>query len=59
VIWAETGGPPITEEPELKGFGSRLIARSVSGQLGGELVYDWQDSGLVVTVKMRQENLAR
>jgi len=44
--------------PVLKGFGSRLIARSVSGQLGGELVYDWQDSGLVVTVKMRQKGLA-
>ena len=58
VIWAETGGPPISEEPVLKGFGSRLIARSVSGQLGGELLYDWQDSGLVVTIKMQQERLA-
>ncbi len=58
VIWAETGGPTISEEPTLKGFGSRLIARSVSGQLGGELLYDWQDSGLVVTVKMQQERLA-
>ena len=58
VIWAETGGPPITEEPVLKGFGSRLTARSVSGQLGGELAYDWQESGLVVTVRMRQDRLA-
>lgn len=58
LIWAETGGPPVTENPELKGFGSRLIARSVSGQLGGELVYDWQESGLVVTVRMRPERLA-
>ncbi len=58
VIWAETGGPPILEEPVLKGFGSRLIARSVSGQLGGELIYDWQDCGLVVTVRMRQDRLA-
>ena len=58
VIWAETGGPPITETPVLKGFGSRLIARSVSGQLGGELVYDWQQSGLVVTVRMHQARLA-
>ncbi len=58
VIWAETGGPPITTEPVLTGFGSRLIARSVSGQLGGELVYEWQESGLVVTVKMRQDRLA-
>lgn len=58
LIWAETGGPPITEKPELKGFGSRLIARSVAGQLDGELVYDWQESGLVVTVRMHQARLA-
>lgn len=58
VIWSETGGPPIAETPVLKGFGSRLIARSVSGQLGGELIYDWQEDGLVVTVRMRQARLA-
>ena len=51
--------PSITEKPVLKGFGSQLIARSVAGQLGGELVYDWQDSGLVVTVRMHQSRLAR
>lgn len=58
VVWAETGGPSISEEPVLKGFGSRLVARSVSGQLGGELVYDWQESGLVVTIHMSQDRLA-
>ena len=58
VIWAETGGPSISEKPVLKSFGSQLIARSVSGQLGGELVYDWQQSGLVVTVRMHQARLA-
>lgn len=58
LIWSETGGPSITEVPELKGFGSRLIARSVAGQLAGELDYDWQESGLVVTVRMRQDRLA-
>jgi len=58
VIWAETGGPTITEEPVLTGFGSKLIARSVSGQLGGKIEYDWQESGLVVTVRLRQDRLA-
>ena len=58
LIWAETGGPIVYEEPELKGFGSQLIARSVSSQLGGELLYDWQPSGLVATVRMREEKLA-
>ena len=58
LIWAETGGPPIVGHPELTGFGSRLIARTVSSLLGGELTYDWQESGLVVTIAMRPEKLA-
>ena len=58
LIWAETGGPSIVARPELTGFGSRLVARSVSSQLGGELTYDWQESGLVVTIAMRQDNLS-
>lgn len=57
LIWVETGGPAITAEPVLKGFGSELIARTVSGQLGGELNYDWQESGLVVTIRLRQDCL--
>ena len=58
VMWAETGGPAIREVPILKGYGSQLIARCVSGQLGGHLDYDWQENGLVVTVRMRQDRLA-
>jgi len=58
VIWAETGGPAIIEAPVLKGFGSRITARSVAGQLGGGLNYDWQESGLIVTIRMRQARLA-
>ena len=58
LIWAETGGPPIVEQPELTGFGSGLIARIVSNQLRGELAYDWQESGLVVTIAMPEAQLA-
>lgn len=57
VTWTETGGPLIPEARTLKGFGSKLVARSVAGQLGGELVYDWQESGLVVTIRMDRERL--
>lgn len=59
LVWAETGGPSIDKEPVLKGFGSQLIARTVSGQLGGEIVYDWQESGLVASIRMSQERLAQ
>ena len=58
LIWAETGGPPIVGKPELAGFGSRLVDRMVSSQLRGELVYDWQEAGLVVTVGMPEDRLA-
>jgi len=59
LIWTETGGPSITEVPKLEGFGSKLIARSVSGPLGGELTYDWRESGLVVTARMRVARMAK
>jgi two-component sensor histidine kinase len=58
IVWAETGGPAIVEQPELTGFGSKLIARTVASQLGGQLTYDWQESGLVVTIEMRPDRLA-
>lgn len=57
LIWAETGGPSIEHPPELTGFGSRLINRSVTSNLGGGLTYDWQPTGLVVTLRMRKDRL--
>lgn len=58
LIWAESGGPLIVGRPQLTGFGSKLIARTVSNQLGGQLTYDWQENGLVVTIGMRPDRLA-
>ena len=58
LTWAEDGGPPIEGEPEMHGFGSKLISRSMSRQFDGGLSYDWQASGLVVTLRMRKDRLA-
>lgn len=58
LMWAETGGNTIAETPQLTGFGSRLVERSISGQLGGEVSYDWQEAGLVVTIRMPADQLA-
>ena len=41
LTWQERGGPPVNEPPERKGFGTQMTARSVVGQLGGSLTYDW------------------
>lgn len=58
VVWAETGGPPIEGLPEMTGFGSRLVRRSMTEQLGGSIDYDWQPTGVVVTLRMQKDRLA-
>jgi two-component sensor histidine kinase len=58
VVWAETGGPSIERVPDLHGFGSRMISRSLAHELGGELSYDWRSTGVVITLRMRRQKLA-
>lgn len=57
VVWAETGGPAISGAPDMHGFGSKLISRSIAHDLAGSLSYDWQESGLVATLRMRKDRL--
>lgn len=59
IIWSETGGPAVPGEPEMTGFGSRMIHRSVVSQLGGSLSYDWQPSGLVATLTAQRARMER
>lgn len=58
VIWTERGGPPVTAPAEPAGFGSKLVAQSVSGQLGGTISYAWPATGVVVTLRMSTARLA-
>ncbi len=43
--WIERGGPPV-KAPARKGFGSRLIERSITGDLGGKVTIDFNPEGL-------------
>jgi two-component sensor histidine kinase len=45
--WRETGGPPVVA-PERRGFGSRLIERSVTGELQGRVHADYGTDGLTL-----------
>ncbi|MDP8913304.1 MAG: PAS domain-containing protein [Pseudomonadota bacterium] len=58
LIWMERGGPPVEAPPEPNGFGSKLVHRSVSKQLGGAIEYDWSGDGLIVTLRLDRERLA-
>ncbi|MCR5874627.1 PAS domain-containing protein [Phenylobacterium sp. J426] len=49
--WRERGGPTVAP-PQRRGFGSRLIERSLKGALGGEAVLDFSPEGLVCRINL-------
>ncbi len=57
VVWTERGGPPVDSPTGQGGFGSRLINRAMSMQLGGTITCDWAAEGVVVTLTMNKESL--
>jgi two-component sensor histidine kinase len=59
IRWIERGGPEIVEPPTPSGFGSKLVERIVSQQLGGSIGYEWQPEGAIVTLQMSKARLAR
>jgi len=48
--WVEQGGPPVTR-PDRAGFGTRLIERTVAGEIGGAATIDYRAEGLVFTAE--------
>ena len=50
--WMESGGPPVAP-PTRRGFGSRLIERSLRGEMKGEATMDFRPSGLVCVMEAR------
>ncbi|PHY14029.1 histidine kinase [Caulobacter sp. B11] len=50
LTWTETGGPPVTP-PTRRGFGSRLIERSLRGELKGAASMDYRPEGLVCAMR--------
>ncbi|MGZ6040072.1 MAG: HWE histidine kinase domain-containing protein [Phenylobacterium sp.] len=51
IDWRETGGPPVVA-PTRRGFGSRLIERSLQGQLGGEATLDYAPDGVRCRIRL-------
>jgi PAS domain S-box-containing protein len=49
LTWVERGGPPVTP-PQRRGFGSRLIERSLVQDLDGEATLSFESAGLVCRV---------
>jgi two-component sensor histidine kinase len=50
LCWREQGGPLVTP-PTRKGFGTRLIERSLALELSGEVNLGYEPEGVVCTIK--------
>ena len=50
IVWSERGGPKVDPTSAPTGYGSRLVERSVTGQLRGSIKYDWEPNGVCVTL---------
>jgi two-component sensor histidine kinase len=48
--WIERGGPPV-RPPAHEGFGSRLIQRSLSAEIGGRVTVDYASEGLACVME--------
>jgi two-component sensor histidine kinase len=59
IMWTERGGPAISAPATLAGFGSKLIHRSMAAQLGGSIDFDWSPEGVVATLRMSKDRLAK
>jgi two-component sensor histidine kinase len=59
LTWTERGGPPVTAPTNNGGFGSKLITRSLTAQLGGSIDCQWFKEGVVVTINISKDRLAR
>jgi two-component sensor histidine kinase len=52
IKWEETGGPPVTHERLPRGFGTRLIERTVKQELDGDVQIEFAPTGLVCVLRV-------
>lgn len=48
MLWRETGGPPVTP-PRRTSFGTQLIQRVLTTEIGGRVDLDFRSEGVVFT----------
>jgi two-component sensor histidine kinase len=59
VVWTERGGPPVASPIGEGGYGSKLLNRSMTAQLGGSISCDWSAEGVIITLHMIKDRLTR
>lgn len=59
LAWKESKGPAVSGVPQKKGFGSQFTERTLQGQFGGDLDYEWEPDGVKIRVSIPMERLAQ
>ena len=59
VVWTERGGPPVVAPAGEGGYGSKLLNRGMTVQLGGSITCDWAADGIIVALQMSKDRLTR
>ncbi|WP_075218003.1 PAS domain-containing protein [Mongoliimonas terrestris] len=59
LYWDEHVTEPAVRPPSRQGFGSKLAHLSATGQLGGSIAYDWQRTGVKISLTLPLDQLQR
>lgn len=57
IRWHESGGPPVTP-PDHKGFGSQVLERGLSHELGGTVSLEYRREGVACLIDLPAEGIA-
>jgi PAS domain S-box-containing protein len=56
--WTETAATPV-REPKKFGFGTKVVERTIRRQLGGEVRFDWQVTGLIFELTLPRSTVQK
>ncbi|MFZ2069918.1 MAG: PAS domain S-box protein [Xanthobacteraceae bacterium] len=56
--WQEHDGPRLKGSPDHEGFGGTLAGRTIMGQFGGQLAYEWSPEGVIIRISIPLAGLA-
>lgn len=59
LVWTERGGPEVAAPSGEGGYGSKLLNRAMTVQLGGSIICDWRAEGVIISLQMTKDRLTR
>jgi PAS domain S-box-containing protein len=58
LTWVERNGPPVEHRADAEGFGTKIARSTVEGQLGGEIIRDWDPDGLRIRLSIARARIS-